>query len=299
MRITNRMISENSLNDLQRALGDVLAVQEQLSTGKRVNRPSDDPFATHRAISSRGAVLVLEQFARNVSEMKGWVSTTDYALSSITEALREVRTLAIQAANGYLTGTDRENIALRVDEFRETIMQLSRQQYAGRHVFSGTRTSEEPFEWTGAGTVYHGNSEQIRVNIGPGADLAVNVTGDEVFMNIGAAGTDVFSLLYDLAQAIRSGDHAAVGGALLGAVDDAMDRVVEKQGVVGSAANRLERMESLISLLAEKERSLLSEAEDVDLAEAAMSMNLKQSAYQASLAACARAILPSLLDYLG
>ncbi len=299
MRITNRMISENTLKDLQRVLGEVLAVQEQLSTGKRVNRPSDDPFAAHRAISSRGAVLVLEQYARNVSEIKGWVTTTDYALSNITEALREVRTLAIQAANGYLTGTDRENIALRIDEFRDTIMQLSRQQYAGRYVFSGTRTGEEPFTWTGTDVAYNGNAEHIRVNIGPGADLAVNVTGEETFMNIGASGTNVFKLLYDLAQAVRAGDHQAVGGELLGAIDDAMDRVVEKQGVTGSAANRLERMESLISQLTEREMSLLSEAEDVDLAEAVMNMNLKQSAYQASLAACARVILPSLLDYMG
>ncbi|MEJ5187524.1 MAG: flagellin, partial [Candidatus Geothermincolales bacterium] len=205
----------------------------------------------------------------------------------------------IQAANGYLTATDRENIALRVDEFRDTIMQLSKQQYAGRYVFSGTQTGEAPFEWTGTSAVYNGNSEHIRINIGPGSDLVVNVTGEEAFTGIGATGTDVFTLLYDLAQAIRAGDHEAVGGALLGAIDDAMDKVVEKQGVVGSAANRLERMESLISQLTEREKSLLSEAEDVDLAEAAMNLNLKESAYQASLAACARVILPSLLDYLG
>lgn len=299
MRITNRMVTENSLADLQRVLGDVLAVQEQLSSGKRVNRPSDDPFATHRAVSSRGAVMVLEQYAKNVSEVKGWVSTADYALSNVTDALREVRTLAVQAANGYLTATDRENIALRVDEFRDTVMQLSKQQYAGRYVFSGTLTGEAPFEWTGTGAIYNGNSEHIRINIGPGSDLVVNVTGEEAFTGIGPTGTDVFTLLYDLAQAIRAGDHEAVGGALLGAIDDAMDKVVEKQGVVGSAANRLERMESLLSQLTEREKSLLSEAEDVDLAEAAMNLNLKESAYRASLAACARVILPSLLDYLG
>ncbi len=86
---------------------------------------------------------------------------------------------------------------------------------------------------------------------------------------------------------------------MLQAVDDAMDRVVEKLGVVGSATNRLERMENLISQLIEREKTLLSEAEDVDIAEAAMNLNLKESAYQASLAACARVILPSLLDYLG
>lgn len=299
MRITNRMITESSLNDLQKVLENLLKVQEQLSSGKRINRPSDDPFSTHRVISSRGTVLVLEQYAKNISEIKGWVSTTDYALTHVTEALREVRTLAIQAANGYLTDTDRENIALRIDEFREMILQLSSQQYSGRYIFSGTRTGEQPFTWTGTDVTYNGNDAHIRINIGPGAELTVNLTGEEVFMNVGPLGTNVFKLLYDLAQAVREGDVEEVGGSLLRQLDQAMDQVVEKLGVAGSVTDRLEKMESVISELIVREKELLSREEDVDLAEAVMNLNFKESAYQASLAACARVILPSLLDYLG
>jgi flagellar hook-associated protein 3 FlgL len=293
------MITETSLADLQRVLGKLMEVQEQLSSGKRINRPSDDPFSTHRAVSSRGALLVLEQFEKNINEIKGWVSTTDYALTHVTEALREVRTLAVQAANGYLEDTDRESIALRIDEYREMIFQLSQQQYSGRYIFSGTRTGEQPFTWTGSDVVYNGNDAHMKVNIGPGADLTFNLTGEEVFMNLGVEGTNLFKLLYDLAQAVRAGEHEEVGGSYLAAIDDAMDRVVEKLGVVGSSTNRLEKMEAVLSELIVRERSLLSEVEDVDLAEAVMNLNLRENAYQASLAACARVILPSILDYLG
>jgi len=106
-------------------------------------------------------------------------------------------------------------------------------------------------------------------------------------------------LLYSLAQAVRAGETTEVGGALLGRLDDAMDRVTEKLGIAGAAYDRLENMDSVLSEVIERERGLLSEAEDVDLAEAVMELSMQQTAYQASLAASARVILPTLLDYLG
>ena len=155
MRITNRMISDNACDSLQKALSSLVVIQEQLSSGKKINRPSDDPFATHRAINTRGAVMILEQYSKNLTQVKGWVSTTDYALGGVSEALQEARALAIQAANGYLSPNDRECIALRIDELRESVMQLIGQQYAGRFIFSGTKTDTPPFSWTGDDAVYN------------------------------------------------------------------------------------------------------------------------------------------------
>lgn len=298
MRITDKMIADGAGNDLQRALARLLGVQEKLSSGKRVNRPSDDPFATHRAISSRGSILVLEQFRRNISEIKGWVSATDQTLMRVNDLLRDARTLAIQAANGYLTASDRENIALRIDEMREGLLQASQEKFAGRYIFSGTRTGDKPFTWTGSEVEYNGNDTHMTVNLGPGAELTFNLTGDEVFVDV-ASGESVFGLLYSLAQAVRAGETTEVGGALLGRLDDVMDRVTEKLGIVGAAYDRLENMDSVLSEVIERERGLLSEAEDVDLAEAVMDLSMQQTAYQASLAASAKVILPTLLDYLG
>lgn len=298
MRITNRMAHEMVLADLQRSLGSMMKSQEKLSTAKRVNRPSDDPTAAHRAISSRAQLMVLDQFNRNIGEVKAWVNTTEYALRSVSDALIEVRTLAIQAANDTLSPSDRENIAQRIDEFNELIFKLTHERYSGRYVFSGTRTDDPPFVRDGDDVIYQGNSAHIRVNIGEGAPVAFNLTGDEVFMGIGDQGRSLFKLLSDLAAAIRQGDARRVGGELLGEIDEALARVAEKLGVVGAVAQRLEKMEEVISGLMVKHKELLSLAEDADLAEAVMDFQFKQTAYQASLAACARAIMPTILDYL-
>jgi len=298
MRVTNRMANQMVLADLQRSLENLMRAQEKLSTGRRVNRPSDDPTAAHRAVSSRAQLVVLEQFSRNIGEVKAWVATTEYALRAASDSLIEVRTLAIQAANGTLSGSDRENIAQRIDEFNEHIFQLTHERHSGRYVFSGTRTGEAPFERSGDDVVYLGNAAHMRVNIGEGSPLAFNLTGEEVFLGVGSGGRSLFKLLSDLSAAIRAGDTRQVGGELLAELDAALDRVTEKLGTVGAVTNRLERMEEVISGLVVKHKELLSLAEDADLAEAAMDFQFKQTAYQASLAACAKAIMPTLMDYL-
>jgi len=298
MRITNRMAHEMVLGDLQRSLESLMRSQEKLSTARRVNRPSDDPTAAHRAISSRAQLMVLDQFSRNIGEVKAWVNTTEYALRAVSDSLIEVRTLVIQAANGTLSPSDRENIAQRVEEFKEHIFQLTHERYSGRYVFSGTRTGEPPFVRSGDDVIYQGNSAHIRVNVGEGSPVAFNLTGEEVFMGIGQQGRSLFKLLSDLSAAIRGGDLRQVGGELLAEVDEALDRVAEKLGVVGAVSQRLERMEEVISGLVVKHRELLSLAEDADLAEAVMEFQFRQTAYQASLAASARAIMPTILDYL-
>lgn len=297
MRITNKMASDRALSDLYRTMGRLMEAEEQLSSMKRVNRPSDDPFSTHEAISARGQVLLLTQYSKNITNVSGWVGATDTALSSVTDALQSVRTLAVSAANSYLDSTDRESIALQIDQQAESILQLSNQTFSGRYIFSGTRTSTEPFSLTAGGVSYNGNSSRMTRNIGPDATVDMNVTGDEVFMGL-SGGNDVFKLLSDLSAAVRAGSVSEVGGGLLAGIDEAIDRVLEKSGLVGATTNRLEKMEAMVSMLKERQIGLLSEAEDVDIAEAVMKLSVNQTAYQATLAATAKVILPSLIDYL-
>ena len=128
--------------------------------------------------------------------------------------------------------------------------------------------------------------------------MTINITGREAFTGIGPSGISLFRLLFELAQDIRDGDCQRVGGELLGLIDTALEKVVEKRGVIGSTDNHIEKMDDLINQLIERNRELLSEDEDVEITEAVMNLNLMQNAYQASLAACARVIMPSLLDYL-
>lgn len=297
MRITNQMTRDTVLNDLYRSMAALMKAQEQLSSAKRVNRPSDDPFATQKAISARSNIMLLSQYKSNISELSTWVSTSERSLYEVDRTLQDVRNLVVQASTGTLTTDDRNIIADRVDEYRETIFQFTRETVGGRYLFSGSLTDTEPFTWTGADVVYNGNADAMVRNIGPGASVRINVTGEEAFMNVGFPPESTFKMLNDLANAIRGGDVAEIG-SYLERVDDAMSRVLDKVGELGATADRLEKMDSVLDGFIQGHRAQLSDAEDLDLAEGVMNFQLKDNAYQATLAACARIIMPSLIDYL-
>lgn len=298
MRITNKMTQDAVLNDLYRSMARLMKAQGQLSSMKRVNKPSDDPFATQKAINSRSQLMLLTQYKANITEIGTWCSATEQSLSGINECLQEVRNLVVTAATGAVDDAQRGVIATRIDEARESILQYGNTQTAGRYLFSGTMTATEPFAWTGVDLVYNGNADRMTRNIGPGASVQVNVTGDEVFMGIGAPpGTNIVKLLTDVADAVRAGNVQATSG-YLGGVDDALERVLAKMGEVGATASRLDKMTVVLDGFIMSRRIELSEAEDMDLAEGVMNVQTRDNAYQAALAACARIITPSLIDYL-
>lgn len=297
MRITNQMTRDRVLNDLYRSMAAVLKAQEQLSSAKRVNRPSDDPFATQKAISSRSSIMLLSQYKSNISELSTWVSASEHSLYEINRTLQDVRDLTVRAANGTLTREDLNVSATVVDEYRETVFQFAREQVGGRYLFSGTLTGNEPFTWTGADVTYNGNTDGMVRNIGPGASVRINVTGEEVFMNIGAPPESIFKMLNDLAGEMRGGDTSRIGG-YLSRIDDAIARLLDKVGELGATTDRLEKMNGVLDGFIQSQRAQLSDSEDLDLAEGVMNFQLRDNAYQATLAACARIIMPSLIDYL-
>jgi flagellar hook-associated protein 3 FlgL len=274
-----------------------MKAQGQLASMKRVNKPSDDPFATQKAISSRSQLMLLTQYKSNISEISTWSSATEQCLAGVNDCFQEVRNLVVSAASGTLGQQEREAIAGRIDEFRESVLEFANTQAAGRYLFSGSLTETEPFTWTGADVVYNGNADGMTRNIGPGASVRINVTGEEAFMGIGAPPTSSIKMLADIADAVRAGDVGTIGGYLTG-VDAVLDRVLGKMGEVGATASRLEKMTTVLDGFVLSRQKELSEAEDLDIAEGIMNLQVRDNAYQAALAACARIITPSLIDYL-
>ena len=300
MRVSNQMTVDASLSDLYRTMDNLMKSQQELSSQKRVNSPSDDPFSAYKAIGARSQVSIIEQYSKNIDDINGWVGATDTALTSVNEDLQEVRTLAVSAANGTLDDSQRGTIADQVDQLRDAIVQLGNTKYTDRYLFSGTNTKTKPFTWSGTDVTYSGNSASMNRDIGPGAQVKTNMTGEEVFMGLTVNGStsNVFKLLNDLSTAMRANNTSSVGDSLLQGVDDALNQVEEKLGQVGATENRLTKMSDALSTLKEKQTTLLSNAEDIDIAEATINLQTNQNAYQATLAATAKVILPSLIDYL-
>lgn len=299
MRITNKMIKMSSLNSLTANLKRLNDLQEKLSSGKNVVRPSDNPVLTTRAMDLTRSLKEMEQYTRNVEDSISWLNLTDSALNDLTAIFHRVRELATRGASESVPEYSRKAIAMEVDQLIDQVIAIGNTTYGGRYIFAGYKTvgSEKPFV---RGKPHNGDGGLIKREISPGVEIAVNVTGKEVFTdsgifdetNIGAG------VLNDLKVALETGDTDTISQQILGRLDQALDKVLEVRARVGARVNRLELMKNRWVEGKINYTQLLSEFQDIDVAEVVTQLKTEENVYQTALAAIARTIQPSLINYL-
>ncbi len=142
MRVTNGMIRNNTLNSLYTNMGRLDTLYTQMSTLKKIQRPSDNPIVAGRALKLRINVLEAEQYKSNTDEAMSWMSITEKALDNITGIIKDIRYKCVHASTDTLETKDREKIKADIEQLWEQLQQESNVTYAGRHVFSGYKTNE-------------------------------------------------------------------------------------------------------------------------------------------------------------
>lgn len=291
-RITQNMMMSRSYDALQLGLSRLAKTQEQLSTGRVINRPSDSPTDATSAMRIRASLADQKQYGRNVQDGIGWLGQIDSTLTSMTDQLRRAKELALTGANSANSSAQaREALAVEVDQIRESLISASNASYLGRPVFGGVVPGEKAYDDAGN---YVGVPGDVIRTVARGVKVAVNVDGPAAF---GPNGANVFDKLKDLAADLRSNNTAGIS-ASLGDLDSAMTRITSALGDVGARYNRLDRAAQAASDLELSLTNSLSEVENVDLAKATLDLNMQQVAYQAGLAATARLVQPSLSDFL-
>lgn len=291
-RVTQAGLHGSALAGLQASLGRVQRLQEQLSSGRQLNRPSDSPTGTVSAMQYRSALRRAEQFARNAQDGLDWLDTADRTLTSMHDGLARARELALRGLNGSMGPIEREAMAAEVDTIRENLLALANTTYLDRPIFAGNAAVSRAYDAAG---VYQGSGapDVVERAAAPDVRVRVNLTGPEVF---GPPGADVFQALADLADHLRTAP-GALGGDV--AVLDAHAVTIRNQlATVGARTRQLEGLrgraeEQLLTL-----RAGLSEVEDVDLPKTIVELQLQEIGYQAALAATARVVQPSLLEFL-
>jgi flagellar hook-associated protein 3 FlgL len=287
MRITTRMLSDDAVRQLQASTEAMSRASEQVSTTKRLNRPSDDPSQTRSAVNLREGIAELEQYRRNIDVADRTLSATDAALGSAGDIVQRARELAVQGANGSLSPLDRTQLAVEVDQLVQGLLQQSQAKSAGSFLFSGYRTDIAPFATpTGA---YLGDSGAITARTAPNSSLQINVTADIAFAPALAA-------LVTLQAGLAAG--APVAGSTITAIDVGFDALISARGQTGARQNRLEETASFLEGTILASQKLLSGLEDADMTEAISTLVQRQATYDAALKVNARIMQTTLLDVL-
>lgn len=295
MRVTSSMMVRSTLRDLSQGLSRLQETQTKLSTGKELTRPSADPGGTSAAMGLRQDMRRAEQRLRSLNDAQGWLETADSTLTSSLSALGRAKEITVRASStgGISDPAARTAMATELRSLRAELLALANTTYGERSIFNGTAAGGA-YDAAGA---YLGNSASIIRDVAPSTQIAVNLTGPEVFGTGGGPVGNVFEVLDRLATAVQNGDDAAIATEHTNL--DSLTRTVSAATVeIGTRSARLTeakaRAEDNKLVLIQQ----LSEVEDVDIVEALIKAKAQESSYQATLQVAAKILPPSLLDYL-
>jgi len=296
VRITQSMLTRTFLQNLSRNLASLDKLQNQLSTGRKIAKPSDDPVVAVRGMTYRSALVEIEQFKRNVDEGLTWLEMTDNALDEATNLLQRARELLVRGLNGgAMTAEDRAAMAKEIAQIKEQLGHVANTAVAGRYIFAGTDTKNPPYD-AQTGTWINQNGQDILVEIGKGIYLPINVLGKDVFA-VPDAANGIFGILDAIARGL-DGDATVDLNAQLGKLDEQLDNLLAVRATVGARMNRFELIRYRLEADEVNVTRLLSKEEDADMAEVITNLKTAENVYRAALAAGARIIQPSLVDFL-
>jgi len=298
------MMVDTVTMNIGRSVGSLNALQDQLSSGKRLRRPSDDPASLSRALVLRSDKAQNEQYLRNIASARGWLDASDSALDHMSNVLGRARNLALRSASDTLGGDEMERLAVQVEALLEEAEQASNSSQEGKYLFAGRQVTTAPFD-IGRSPMYGGDTGGITREIDRGVEVAVNTLSSEVSVSvtdsIGTTSTmgvmeGALTVLEAMKEQLAS--RAAVSSTQLAQLTDCLESVAELRGNVGARMNRLDATQQAHTDNQVDVAAALSRAEDADVAEVITKLMMQESVYNAALQAGARVIQPSLMDFL-
>ena len=298
-RITTKILFNNAIDNLRRIETDLAQLQEQLASGLRVNRPSDDPIAARRAIGYRSQLRRNDHYLTAIRDAQIFTSAGDSTLGIVTLDLLRVRELLLRGASGTLNQDQRNQIATEINEILNGMVDVGNTTSGRRQLFGGSHTLDAPFEATMVGdeiasVQYIGNDDELTVQIDANAHVTISQPGSTVFQGT----VDVFDVLIGIRDDLRAGDLDSLSNVRIGELDQIGSQISQARAVYGSTVNRLIFNEDRIGGNQITLQDVLSQTQEADFAELVTKINMKEVALQAALATTARVIQSSLLDWL-
>ncbi|MGX1983405.1 flagellar hook-associated protein 3 FlgL [Thermolongibacillus altinsuensis] len=300
MRVTQGMLTGNMLRNLSASYARLGKYQDQLATGKKINRPSDDPVIAMKGMVYRTNLTEVEQYKRNFSEAYNWIENSDAALDKATQTLQRIRELVVQASNDTYESSQRAAIAQEVQQLTDHLVSIANTKVGDKYIFNGTDTLTKPVDLTQASPVTSNNTSEVKIELSKGIYIPVNVNPTKVFnYDNTAKGKGLFSdlefLNNDLNDATKSGKDIS---QYLGYIDQHINNLLNARAELGARLNRIELMEERIDQQEVIANRILSDNEDADIERVITDLKTQESVHRAALGVGARIIQPTLLDFL-
>lgn len=336
MRVTNNMLANTFMRDMDNNLTNLKTIQEQLTSGKEIRRPSDDPFKVARAMQINTDINANKQYNENISDTANWLDTTDTALGQVGNILQRVRELMITSGNASYGNEERLAIKYEINQKIGELSQVLNTNYDGRYIFGGTRGTAKPvreaLNGIGNSTIDYANrdgtgaataidqamiNKNLSIEISQGVTMEYNVTAGDI-LNFKASDGTIKSLndtattgllskiVNHLDGKMDDGTVPPVGtdptnflaNGDLKDLTDAISSLLKTRSEVGAKTNRMESAKIKNEDETFNMTEVLSNTEDIDMTKKTMEFAIMRSVYTASLQTSAKVLQPTLMDYL-
>jgi flagellar hook-associated protein 3 FlgL len=324
MRVTNKMLSNNFLRDMRTNLNNLNSIQGQMTSGKQIRRPSDDPFKASRIMQMHSDIEANKQYNNNIKDSINWLDTTDTALGQAGDVVGRIEELLVSAGNGAYSSNERKAIKDEINQRIGEVSQILNTSFDGKYVFGGTRGTINPVD---AGTkdalgntklTYNLNpkvnpedpteSEQMAmiqdkrlIEVSQGVTMDYNITASQVISYGTGANENLMELFKNITTHLDSSDANEIKALTttdLTGIKAVMTNILKVRSEVGSKQNRMESAEARNVDANFNMTEMLARTEDIDITEKTMEYATMQTIYMASLQTSAKVLQPSLLDYL-
>jgi flagellar hook-associated protein 3 FlgL len=297
MRVSTAQFQMESISRMlqqQERLGEI---QQKISTGRRILTPSEDPTGSARILDLRQVVEINEQYQRNSDMVQARLESQDITLTSMVDVFQRIRELAVQGLNDPLGQENRDGIAAEIRQQLDEIISLSgRKDASGEYLFSGFKGDVVPVSDNGGGNyTYAGDQGQRRVAIGPNRNIEDSDNGFDLFFNIDNTTENAFSTVYKLATDLENDTQS---GANLDEIDAVMENLSNFRSRTGARLKSLDVQNNVNEGLIVHSKELLSDIEDLDLAEAITELNLRRAGLEAAQQSYVRVQGLSLFNFL-
>ncbi|MFT8311027.1 MAG: flagellar hook-associated protein FlgL [Sporolactobacillus sp.] len=297
MRVTQSMMSNSLLKNISSGYSQLADYQNQLSTGKKITRASQDPVVATMGISYRTDVSHVEQYQKNVTNAYKWLDSSDDALQQVNDVLNRIRELTNEASTDTYTADQRAAAGVEVDQLTQQLVTLGNTQVGGQYIFSGSDSANPLLTQASDGTVTINNLAQknpdFNVAVNDGIQMTINVSPDSVFND--QLFKDLNQLKTDLNEGTATGSQIS---EYLGKLDTHLDEVASAQADLGAKTNRIDMVQNRLADQKTVATKIMSNNEDADYAETIVKLNQQQNVYNASLSVGAKIIQTSLVDFL-
>ncbi|MDN0074263.1 flagellar hook-associated protein FlgL [Crenobacter sp. SG2303] len=288
MRVSTNSFYDFGAGAMAQGQSNLAQLQQQISTMKRVNNPSDDPIASAQILQLNQSEGRNSQFVTNTKAVDSSLSTSSQTLQSVSDLMEQLKTLAVSAGNAILTTTDLQHIQTQANQMFQTLVGYGNTRDGqGNYLFAGNAISKTPFVFNGATgvTTYQGDTGQRDVQVSPSSQISVTEVGSLVFGN-GTQPTkafdDVQQFISLLGQNPQPANFSSQLSNIISSFDDDQQRVLTADASIGARQNQNDAMSANGSDLDLQYQTALSKLQDLDMAKASSDLLMAQSSLQYS-----------------